>query len=209
MLHQAVLRHALGHRPRRRSRRRHATGTLDPRARTCLRVPRRRSCLRLGEDHRCELREGSPERTPAAMTGGDGMFLLRHAGVAVSFVVDVLVPAYLLKSSKRLKLGADDTKLDHIVLKDRAGAVHGEVADRSRSPICGVQVHLLADPADSASAERGSLGHGQVYHQGETASSFGTCVSVECRPVESELLSPTVPENCIRATLEARVCAWR
>lgn len=108
-----------------------------------------------------------------ATTDGDGMFLLRNVGVDVSFVVDVLAPGYLPKSSKRFKRSADDTKLDNVVLEDRGGTVHVEVTDGARSPVGGAQVHLIADPAGYAPAERGSLVHGRVYHQSETTSGFG------------------------------------
>ena len=106
-------------------------------------------------------------------TDGDGRFLLRHVGVDVSFVVDVLAPGYLPKSSKRFKRGADDTKLDNIRLTDRGGIVHVEVTNGSDSPVGDARVYLLADPAGYAPAERGSLLHGRVYHQSATTSGFG------------------------------------
>ena len=108
-----------------------------------------------------------------AMTDGDGMFLLGHVGVNVSFVVDVLAPGYLPKSSKRFKRGPDETVLDNIALTERGGTVHVEVTDASNSPVAEAQVYLLADPAGYAPAERGSLLHGRVYHQDATTSGFG------------------------------------
>ena len=108
-----------------------------------------------------------------ATTDGDGMFLLQHVGVDVSFVVDVLAPEYLPQSSKRFKRGADETKLDNIRLTERGGTVNVAVTDASNSPVAEARVYLLADPASYEPAERGSLLHGRVYHQDALTSGFG------------------------------------
>lgn len=110
---------------------------------------------------------------PFERTDAEGLFLLRAVGVDVNFVVDVLAPGYLPKSSKRFKRSADDIQLDDIVLDERGGAVHVEVLDSAGSPVGETGVYLSANPAGYESDERGSLLHGRVYNQQAQTSSFG------------------------------------
>ena len=91
------------------------------------------------------------------VTDGDGRLLLKNVGIQVPFVVDVLAPNYPPASSKRTKLAAGDTQMDDIVMGEPGATVVVELLDKSDSPVVGVAVILLADPAGLV-PERGAPG---------------------------------------------------